>query len=61
MRVLFPLVLVVGNEGKAISRLVREHWDLLIKLPMSGQINSLNAAVARSIALYEALRQRELM
>ena len=53
------LALVVGNEGKGISRLVREHCDLLIKLPMRGQVNSLNAAVAGSIALYEALRQRE--
>ncbi|QBD79189.1 23S rRNA (guanosine(2251)-2'-O)-methyltransferase RlmB [Ktedonosporobacter rubrisoli] len=53
-----PLALVVGNEGKGISRLVREHCDLLIKLPMQGYINSLNAAVAGSIALYEALRQR---
>lgn len=54
-----PLALVVGNEGKGISRLVREHCDLLIRLPMHGHINSLNAAVAGSIALYEALRQRE--
>ena len=53
------LALVVGNEGKGISRLVRENCDLLIKLPMRGHINSLNAAVAGSIALYEALRQRE--
>jgi len=53
-----PLALVVGNEGKGLSRLVREHCDLLIKLPMHGTINSLNAAVAGSIALYEALRQR---
>ncbi len=53
-----PLALVVGNEGKGISRLVREHCDVLIKLPMYGHINSLNAAVAGSIALYEALRQR---
>ncbi len=53
-----PLALVVGNEGKGISRLVREHCDLLIKLPMYGHIHSLNAAVAGSIALYEALRQR---
>lgn len=52
------LALVVGNEGKGISRLVREHCDLLIKLPMRGHVNSLNAAVAGSIALYEALRQR---
>ena len=53
------LALVVGSEGKGISRLVREHCDFLISLPMHGQINSLNAAVAGSIALYEALRQRE--
>ncbi|HJT57078.1 MAG TPA: 23S rRNA (guanosine(2251)-2'-O)-methyltransferase RlmB [Ktedonobacteraceae bacterium] len=53
-----PLALVVGNEGKGISRLVREHCDLLVKLPMRGQINSLNAAVAGSIALYAAFRQR---
>jgi 23S rRNA (guanosine2251-2'-O)-methyltransferase len=54
-----PLALVVGNEGKGISRLVREHCDLLIKLPMHGHINSLNAAVAGSIVLYESLRQRK--
>src|SRR5712691_613064 len=53
-----PLALVVGNESKGLSRLVREHCDLLIKLPMHGTINSLNAAVAGSIAVYEALRQR---
>jgi 23S rRNA (guanosine2251-2'-O)-methyltransferase len=52
------LALVVGNEGKGLSRLVREHCDLLIRLPMHGHIDSLNAAVAGSIALYEALRQR---
>lgn len=54
-----PLALVVGNEGKGLSRLVREHCDVLVKLPMHGHINSLNAAVAGSIAVYEALRQRE--
>src|SRR6266571_7073537 len=54
-----PLALVVGNEGKGISRLVREHSDLLIRLLMRGRLNSLNAAVAGSIVLYEALRQRE--
>ncbi len=52
------LALVVGSEGRGISRLVREHCDLLIKLPMRGHVASLNAAVAGSIALYEALRQR---
>jgi 23S rRNA (guanosine2251-2'-O)-methyltransferase len=52
------LALVVGSEGRGISRLVREHCDLLIKLPMRGHVTSLNAAVAGSVALYEALRQR---
>ncbi len=53
-----PLALVVGSEGHGLSRLVRERCDLWIRLPMRGQIDSLNAAVAGSIALYEAWRQR---
>jgi len=54
-----PLALVVGNEGKGIGRLLREHCDFLVRLPMRGHVNSLNAAVAGSIVLYEAWRQRE--
>ncbi|HEX9037151.1 MAG TPA: 23S rRNA (guanosine(2251)-2'-O)-methyltransferase RlmB [Ktedonobacterales bacterium] len=54
-----PIALVVGNEGKGISRLAREHCDLLINLPMRGHVGSLNAAVAGSIALFEIWRQRE--
>jgi 23S rRNA (guanosine2251-2'-O)-methyltransferase len=53
-----PIALVVGNEAKGISRLARQHCDLLIKLPMRGHIGSLNAAVAGSVALYEIMRQR---
>jgi 23S rRNA (guanosine2251-2'-O)-methyltransferase len=53
-----PIALVVGNEGKGISRLAREHCDVLIRLPMRGHVASLNAAVAGSIALYEIFRQR---
>ncbi len=53
-----PIGLVVGSEGSGLRRLVRERCDLLMALPMRGQINTLNAAVAGSIALYEALRQR---
>lgn len=53
-----PLALVVGSEGKGLRRLTRERCDLLIYLPMQGKINSLNAAVAGSIALYWAWRQR---
>jgi 23S rRNA (guanosine2251-2'-O)-methyltransferase len=53
-----PLALVVGSEGKGLGRIVREHCDLLVNLPMRGHINSLNAAVAGSIALYAAWRSR---
>ena len=53
-----PLVLVVGGEGKGISRLVQEKCDFLVNLPMVGNISSLNASVAASICLYEALKQR---
>jgi 23S rRNA (guanosine2251-2'-O)-methyltransferase len=53
-----PIALIVGNEGKGISRLARQHCDQLIKLPMRGHVGSLNAAVAGSVALYEILRQR---
>lgn len=53
-----PLAIVIGNEGKGISRLVKEHCDFLVKLPMMGSIQSLNASVAASVLAYEALRQR---
>jgi len=53
-----PLALVVGGEGKGLRPLVRQHCDVVVSLPMPGAIESLNAAVAGSIVLYEALRQR---
>jgi 23S rRNA (guanosine2251-2'-O)-methyltransferase len=53
-----PLALVVGSEGQGMRRLVRETCDYIVRLPMRGQINSLNAAVAGSVALYEIARQR---
>ncbi len=53
-----PMVLVVGSEGKGMSRLTRENCDIVVSLPMVGRINSLNASVAGSILLYESLRQR---
>lgn len=53
-----PLALVVGAEGAGLGRLVRERCDFLVRLPMAGQVASLNAAVAGSIALYGAWRQR---
>jgi 23S rRNA (guanosine2251-2'-O)-methyltransferase len=52
------LALVVGSEGRGMRRLVRETCDYLIRLPTYGQIHSLNAAVAGSVALYEIARQR---
>ncbi len=53
-----PLGFVVGSEGKGVGRLVRERCDGALQIPMVGRIGSLNAAVAGSITLYEALRQR---
>lgn len=53
-----PLAIVIGNEGKGIGRLVKEHCDFLVKLPMAGQLNSLNASVAAGVIMYEVLRQR---
>ena len=52
------LGLVVGSEGRGVGRLVRERCDGALEIPMRGKIESLNAAVAGSIVLYEALRQR---
>lgn len=53
-----PLGLVVGNEGEGLRRLVRDRCDFLVRLPMHGQVQSLNAAVAGSIALYAARMAR---
>lgn len=53
-----PLLLVVGSEGKGMGRLTKEQCDFLVKIPMHGRINSLNASVACSLLLYEAERQR---
>lgn len=50
--------LVIGNEGRGLRRLVRDKCDLLLRLPMQGQIDSLNAAVAGSIALFLARQAR---
>ena len=51
--------IVIGNEGKGISRLVREKCDVIVSLPMRGKINSLNASVAAGILMYHALKGRE--
>ena len=54
-----PLVLVIGNEGKGLSRLTKERCDFLVTIPMYGRINSLNASVAAAILMYEGVRQRQ--
>ncbi len=50
--------LVIGSEGKGIGRLVAEHCDIMVSLPMKGKINSLNASVAAGVLMYEVARQR---
>lgn len=52
------LAIVIGSEGEGMSRLTREACDFLVKIPMIGQIESLNASVASGILLYEAVRQK---
>lgn len=54
-----PAAIVIGNEGAGMSRLVRESCDVLVSIPMKGQISSLNASAAAAVMLYEALRQRD--
>jgi 23S rRNA (guanosine2251-2'-O)-methyltransferase len=53
-----PLALVVGNEGRGMRRLVRQSCDFLMRLPSRGALDSMNAAVAGSIVLYEAYQAR---
>ena len=53
-----PTAIVVGSEGKGLSRLVKERCDLLASIPMAGRIASLNASVAAALVMYEARRQR---
>lgn len=52
------VALVIGNEGAGISRLVKEKCDVMLTLPMRGQISSLNASVAAGVMMYEIARQR---
>ena len=50
--------LVIGNEGEGVSRLVKEHCDMIAAIPMKGNIDSLNASVAAGVLGYEIVRQR---
>ena len=52
------VAIVVGSEGKGVSRLVREKCDFIVSIPMNGQINSLNASVAAALMMYEVVRTR---
>lgn len=53
-----PVGIVVGSEGRGMSRLVKENCDIIVKIPMQGQVNSLNASVAAGVIMYEVTRQR---
>lgn len=53
-----PIALVIGSEGKGMSRLTKEKCDKIIKIPMRGNVNSLNASVAAGIIMYEVLKSR---
>ena len=55
-----PLCLVLGSEGKGLRRLVKQKCDYLVRLPMFGEINSLNVSVAAGVLLYEVIRQRDV-
>ncbi len=52
------IVLVIGNEGKGLSRLTEENCDFMASIPMRGKVNSLNASVAAALIIYEAIRNR---
>lgn len=54
-----PVVLVIGSEGRGISRLVKENCDVLVQIPMFGKVSSLNASVAAALLMYEVVRQRQ--
>jgi 23S rRNA (guanosine2251-2'-O)-methyltransferase len=55
-----PLAMVIGSEGKGVRRLTAEYCDFLVRIPMAGKVECLNASVAAGVCLYEAVRQRSL-
>ncbi|WP_438313594.1 23S rRNA (guanosine(2251)-2'-O)-methyltransferase RlmB [Sporosarcina sp. FA9] len=54
-----PIAIIIGSEGKGMSRILKEKCDFLYHLPMIGQVTSLNASVAASLLMYEVLRKRQ--
>ena len=54
-----PIAVVVGSEGSGMNKLIRESCDAVLKIPVKGEINSLNASVAAGVLAYEIVRQRE--
>jgi 23S rRNA (guanosine2251-2'-O)-methyltransferase len=56
-----PIAVIVGNEGKGIRQLIKEKCDFLVKIPLYGKIESLNASVAGAIVMYEAVKKRKLL
>lgn len=55
----FPLAIVIGSEGQGVSKLVLQNCDFVVKIPMKGKINSLNASVAASILIYQVVSKRK--
>ncbi len=53
-----PIGIVIGNEGNGISEKVKKHCDFLVKIPMKGKVNSLNASVSAGIIIYDVFKQR---
>jgi 23S rRNA (guanosine2251-2'-O)-methyltransferase len=59
MKLDMPLALVMGAEGSGMRHLTRQHCDFLVKIPMAGQVESLNVSVAAGVLLYEVFRQKQ--
>lgn len=61
MKLDMPLAVVMGTEGTGMRHLTRQHCDFLVKIPMAGQVESLNVSVAAGVLLYEVFRQKQLV